>query len=126
MKAREFGELEAAIMDALWSADRALVVREVRETMTYDRDIAYTTVMTVTNILFHKGLLDREKAGRAWRYWPRETREEHTARVMSEVLSEGGDRGATMLRFIERFSDEEMSRLHEAVAKVRTRRGIAS
>ncbi|GLU46704.1 BlaI/MecI/CopY family transcriptional regulator [Nocardiopsis ansamitocini] len=126
MKVREFGELEAAIMDALWAADRALVVREVRETMTYDRDIAYTTVMTVTNILFHKGLLHREKSGRAWCYWPRESREEHTARVMGQILDQGGDRGATMLRFIEQFSDEEVARLHDVLAEARTRRGIAS
>ncbi|WP_233515343.1 BlaI/MecI/CopY family transcriptional regulator [Marinitenerispora sediminis] len=123
---KEFGELESAIMDALWDADRPLVVREVRETMTYDRDIAYTTVMTVANILFHKGLLHREKSGRAWRYWPRESREEHTARVMSEVLSGSGDPGATMLRFVEGFSDEEVARLHDVLAEVRTRRAPAS
>ncbi|GAA3980769.1 BlaI/MecI/CopY family transcriptional regulator [Thermobifida alba] len=126
MKTREFGELEAAIMDALWTADRALAVREIRETMTYRRDVAYTTVMTVANILFNKGVLHREKVGRAWRYQPRESREEHTARVMSEVLREGGDREATMIRLIEGFSDEEMARLHEALAEVRLRRGIAS
>ncbi|MGI5120443.1 BlaI/MecI/CopY family transcriptional regulator [Marinactinospora thermotolerans] len=113
-------------MDALWRADRPLVVREVRERMTYDREVAYTTVMTVANILYHKGLLDREKSGRAWRYRPRETREEHTARVMSEVLRSSGDRGVTMLRFIERFSDEEMARLHDVLHQVRVRRGIAS
>ncbi|GAB3207966.1 Predicted transcriptional regulator [Marinactinospora thermotolerans DSM 45154] len=123
---KEFGELESAIMDALWRADRPLVVREVRERMTYDREVAYTTVMTVANILYHKGLLDREKSGRAWRYRPRETREEHTARVMSEVLRSSGDRGVTMLRFIERFSDEEMARLHDVLHQVRVRRGIAS
>ncbi|MFC3999662.1 BlaI/MecI/CopY family transcriptional regulator [Nocardiopsis sediminis] len=119
---KEFGELEAAIMDALWAADGPLVVREVRATMTYDRDVAYTTVMTVTNILFHKGLLHREKAGRAWLYWPRESREEHTARVMSEVFSGGGDRGTTMLRFIEGFSDEEMARLNDVLREVRAQR----
>ncbi|MFC7327750.1 BlaI/MecI/CopY family transcriptional regulator [Marinactinospora rubrisoli] len=126
MQVKEFGELESAIMDALWRADRPLAVREVRETMTYHRDIAYTTVMTVANILFHKGLLDREKSGRAWRYWPRESREEHTARVMSEVLSGSGDPGATMLRFVEGFTDEEVARLHEVLAEVRTRRTLAS
>ena len=42
MKIREFGELESAIMDALWKADRPLSVREIRETMTYRRNIAYT------------------------------------------------------------------------------------
>ena len=74
----------------------------------------------------NKGVLHREKVGRAWRYQPRESREEHTARVMSEVLREGGDREATMIRLIEGFSDEEMARLHEALAEVRLRRGIAS
>ncbi|MBB4929963.1 putative transcriptional regulator [Lipingzhangella halophila] len=123
---KEFGELEAAIMDALWEAGRPLVVREVRETMDYDRDVAYTTVMTVTNILYHKGLLKREKAGRAWRYWPRESREEHSARMMNEVLSGCGDPGTTMHRFIESFSDEEMARLHEVLDEIRERRGIAS
>lgn len=123
---RDLGELEYAIMDALWRAEEPLVVREIRETMDYDREIAYTTVMTVTNILYHKGLLRREKAGRAWRYRPLESREEHTARVMSEVLQGSRDQGAAMLRFIERFSDEEMARLHEALAEVRMRRGVAS
>lgn len=123
---KEFGELESAIMDALWRAEGPLVVRGIRETMNYDREIAYTTVMTVTNILYHKGLLRREKAGRAWRYWPRETREEHTARIMREVLRGSRDQGTTILRFIERCSEEEMLRLHDALDEVRTRRDIAS
>ncbi|PRY02075.1 BlaI/MecI/CopY family transcriptional regulator [Allonocardiopsis opalescens] len=123
---KEFGELETAIMDALWAAERPLVVREVRERMTYSREVAYTTVMTVTNILHRKGLLRREKAGRAWRYWPRESREEHTARVMGEVLLRSDDPGAAMVRFVERFSEEEMARLHEVLQEVRARRGVAS
>ncbi|KIH99909.1 CopY family transcriptional regulator [Streptomonospora alba] len=126
MAMREFGELEAAIMDALWRSDRPLAVREVRESMDYERDVAYTTVMTVTNILYHKGLLEREKAGRAWLYWPRESREEHTARVMSEVFSACGDRGTTMLRFVESFSDEEMARLCDVLSEVRAQRTRAS
>ena len=58
---REFGELESAIMDVMWAADRPFVVREVRERMRYDRPVAYTTVMTVMGILFRKGVLMREK-----------------------------------------------------------------
>ncbi|MCY9785484.1 BlaI/MecI/CopY family transcriptional regulator [Nocardiopsis sp. EMB25] len=123
---RGLGELEAAIMDALWRSEEPLSVRHVRETMVYDREIAYTTVMTVANILFHKGLLDREKAGRAWVYWPRETHAEYTARVMDEVLNEGPDPGATLLSFVERFSDEDMARFHRLLDQARGRRGIAS
>jgi len=113
-------------MDALWRSERPLAVRGVRESMDYRRDIAYTTVMTVTNILHHKGLLEREKAGRAWLYWPRESREEHTARVMSEVFSGCGDPGTTMLRFVESFSDEDMARLGDVLTEVRAQRARAS
>ncbi|WP_159940710.1 MULTISPECIES: BlaI/MecI/CopY family transcriptional regulator [unclassified Nocardiopsis] len=120
------GELETAIMDALWRSDEPLSVRGVRETMVYDREVAYTTVMTVADILFHKGLLEREKAGRAWTYWPRETHAEYTARMMDEVFSTGPDPGVTLLRFVERFSDEDMARFHRVLAQVRDRRGIAS
>lgn len=120
------GELEAAIMDALWRSEVPLSVRQVRETMVYDRDIAYTTVMTVANILFHKGLLDREKDGRAWAYWPCESHAEYTARVMDEVFNTGPDPGATLLSFVERFSDEDMARFHRVLSQARGRRGIAS
>lgn len=120
------GELESAIMDALWQAEGPLSVRQVCETMVYDRDIAYTTVMTVANILFHKGLLDREKSGRAWVYWTRETHAEYTARVMNEVLNTGPDPGATLMRFVERFSDEDMARFHRLLSQARDRRNIVS
>ena len=58
---REFGDLEMAIMQVMWAGDRRYVVREVRERMQYARPVAYTTVMTVMNILHRKGVLHREK-----------------------------------------------------------------
>ncbi|GAA1083686.1 MAG: BlaI/MecI/CopY family transcriptional regulator [Nocardiopsis sp. BM-2018] len=118
---RGLGELEAAIMGALWRTEVPLSVRGVRENMVYDRDVAYTTVMTVANILFHKRLVDREKDGRAWVYWARESHAEYTARVMEEVLDTGPDPGATLLRFVERFDEEEMARLHHVFSQVRDR-----
>ncbi len=121
---RGLGELEAAIMDVLWRSREPLSVRRIRESMVYDREGAYTTVMTVAGILFHKGLLDREKDGRAWAYWPRESHAEYTARMMDEVLNAGPDPGATLLRFVERFSDEDMVRFHRVLSQVRDRRGI--
>lgn len=104
---REFGELEMAIMDVMWAAESPAVVREVRERLRYDRPVAYTTVMTVMDILYRKGVLQRVKHGRAWRYWPVEQREEHDARVMTEILRSGGDEELTMRRFLERVSDDE-------------------
>jgi predicted transcriptional regulator len=121
-KVREFGELESAIMDVVWDSDRAYLVREVRERLSYNRPLAYTTVMTVMNILYGKGVLCREKHGRAWRYWPAEAREEHDARLMAEVLRSGGNEHITMMRFVERVSDEERESLRHAVLHTHSRR----
>jgi predicted transcriptional regulator len=123
---REFGELESAIMDVMWVAEQPCAVREVRERMSYARPVAYTTVMTVMDILHRKGVLHRDKHGRAWRYWPSEAREEHDARLMAEVLRSGGNRIVTMRRFIERVSDEEMESLRSAVRDVIPRRAAVS
>lgn len=123
---REFGELESAIMDVVWASDRAYLVREVRERLSYTRPLAYTTVMTVMNILYGKGVLCREKHGRAWRYWPAESREEHDARLMAEVLRSGGNERITMMRFVERVSDEERESLRHAVLHTNGRRLAAS
>src|SRR5215469_14421266 len=112
---REFGELETAIMDVMWAAQSPYVVREVRERLRYGRPVAYTTVMTVMDILYRKGVLQRAKNGRAWQYWPVEQREEHDARVMTEVLRSGGNEDLTMRRFVERVSDDEMERLRSAM-----------
>jgi predicted transcriptional regulator len=122
---REFGELEGAIMDVMWAADRPYVVREVRERMRYDKLVAYTTVMTVMGILFRKGVLMREKSGRAWRYWPAESREDHDARLMIEVLHSGGDRFVTMRRFLESVGDEGLASLREAVHDVMSTRAAS-
>jgi predicted transcriptional regulator len=123
---REFGELETAIMEVMWAADGRYVVRQVRERMRYGRPVAYTTVMTVMNILHRKGVLHREKLGRAWQYWPVEAREDHDARLMAEVLRSGGDEDVTMRRFLERVSDDEMESLCSALVDARSRRLAAS
>jgi predicted transcriptional regulator len=111
---REFGELEAAIMDVMWTAEGPCVVREVRERLDYSRPVAYTTVMTVMNILHRKGVLNRTKRGRAWQYWPVERREDHDARIMTEVLRSGGDEGVVIRRFLELVRDDEVESLRNA------------
>lgn len=68
------GELEQLIMSVLWRSRSPLLVREVQEGLkAYQRDLAYTTVMTVMDRLAKKGVLERELDGRAWRYRPRKT-----------------------------------------------------
>ncbi|MFC3495804.1 BlaI/MecI/CopY family transcriptional regulator [Glycomyces rhizosphaerae] len=110
---RRLGELEAAIMDVLWSASGPLTVREVLGALDRDPEPAYTTVMTVLDNLHRKGNVTRERAGRAWAYRPAQTREEFDAEAMAAVLESSTDRGATLLRFIGKISPEELARLRE-------------
>ena len=60
---------ELAIMKVIWRLEKA-TVRDVYEVLRDSRHIAYTTVMTMMNILETKGYLKKEKADRAYLYRP--------------------------------------------------------
>src|SRR5438094_4758649 len=60
---------ELAIMKVVWRLGTA-TVRDVYEELLETRRIAYTTVMTMMNILETKGYLKKEKDERAYRYKP--------------------------------------------------------
>jgi predicted transcriptional regulator len=104
----QFGELEAAIMDAVWVAGRPLRVREVLERL--DRH-------TVTEILYRKGWLAKEKDGRAYKYGATQSREEYVAGLMGEALSVADDRTATLARFVQQMQPGEAEELHRLLGQ---------
>ena len=58
---------ELALMKIVWRR-RTATVREVYEDLRETRRIAYTTVMTMLNVLESKGYVIKEKEARAFRY----------------------------------------------------------
>ena len=123
----QLGHLEAAVMDRLWSRDEPLSVREVLEDLRAERPLAYTTVMTVLDNLHRKGIVIRQKSGRAYVYRPSRSREAHTADLMEQALSSARDRGSALLRFVEKMSSEEAEDLRRALDQRQTaRRGDAA
>src|SRR6266571_6560047 len=116
---RGFGELEAAIMDQVWSAGRPVLVREIHDGLRPDREPAYNTVLTGVEILYRKGWLAREKDGRAYRYQATVTREDYAAGLMGEALDASSDRAATLRRFAERIGPDEAGQLREALEAAR-------
>ncbi len=80
------GELELSVMEIVW--ERAPVsVRDVLATLNEtDRDLAYTTVMTVMGRLTEKGWLAAHKQGRAYIYHPTRTRQEAEAEAVGSVM----------------------------------------
>src|SRR3981189_1884250 len=106
---RGFGELEAEIMDRVWSADAPLLVRQVHAALRPQR--AYNTVLTIVEILYRKGWLAREKDGRAYRYHATVSREDYTAGLMGEALEASGDRVAALRSFVGRIDPSEAREL---------------
>lgn len=63
------GELEMEILQYVWDLKQA-TVNDVREQILQQRDIAYTTVMTVMKNLHSKGYLTYYKEGTQFVYQP--------------------------------------------------------
>ncbi|MCZ0728517.1 BlaI/MecI/CopY family transcriptional regulator [Mycolicibacterium iranicum] len=125
MQQRGFGDLEAVVMDRLWSSDHEVTVRELFEELTAEREIAYTTVMSTMDNLYRKGWLERRRVGKAYSYWPTMTREERSANLMRDAFHSGGDADLVLNFFLEQMDDDESDRLRAALRRV-SRRSPAS
>jgi predicted transcriptional regulator len=98
VRVRGFGELEAAIMDRLWTRGAPATVREVLIDLQQER------------------WLRREPDGRAFRYAPTVSRAEYGARQLRNALDNAGDPAEALLRFVGRMSADEAAVLRRALA----------
>jgi predicted transcriptional regulator len=110
---RVFGELEAVVMDQLWSLGGQATVREVFERLREARSIAYTTVLSTMDNLHRKGYLTREREGKAYRYHTVLSHAEHSASLMREAMSTDADRQAVLSHFVGAMSEDELARLRQ-------------
>jgi predicted transcriptional regulator len=110
-----FGDLEAAIMDAVWAAAGPVRVREVCEQLNHDRPLAFNTVQTVMENLYYKGWLNRHKDGRAYWYESVRSREDYVALLMTEALSVADDPAATLVRLVGDLEPGEIASLRAAL-----------
>ncbi|MEV4479385.1 BlaI/MecI/CopY family transcriptional regulator [Micromonospora coxensis] len=112
------GDLERAVMDVLWDSVPAtsdgVTVREVADALD-GRELAYTTVMTVLDRLAGKGMVQRQREGRAWRYRAAASREAHIAQLMLDALDLGGSRDAALVRFARSVTGTEADVLRAAL-----------
>jgi predicted transcriptional regulator len=111
------GDLEREVMVRLWAATGPLTVRQVHERLSPDRDLAYTTVMTVLDRLAKKGVVTREKADRAYLYAAAQSREAMTASVMLDALNTSGDQDAALAHFVGQLPPEALAAAIEAAKK---------
>lgn len=114
------GELE--VLKVLWQGE-SNTVREVMERLhARGRRIAYTTVLTFLNRLEAKGYVKSDKAGLAYVYTPRHSREKITRKRLRAVADQlfDGAVAPMVLQLMkdERFTPEEIEQFRALIDRL--------
>jgi len=122
----QLGDLEAAIMNVIWQRGEA-TVEEVRGALQPQRQPAYTTVMTVMSRLAGKGVLEREKRGRAFVYRAAADQSEVAGSILSGLVQRlySGSPARAIAHLIEteeEVPEEELARLEDLIRARRQQR----
>lgn len=90
---------ELEVLKILWGRDRPLTVRDVLELINerHDPPRAYTSVMSLMNVMTDKGLLERTPHGRAFVYVPAVPREQTLRSLLEETLERAYEGSASLL-----------------------------
>lgn len=113
-----FGDLEASIMDVVWATGTPVRVREVSDQLNRERPLAFNTVQTVMENLFHKGWLTRRKNGRAYWYEAVRSRDDYVGQLLNEALAIAPDPAATLVRLVGGMDPAEIASLRAALDAV--------
>jgi len=121
---RVLGDLEACIMEHVWQMGECSV-RDVYERLRLEKELAYTTVMTVMSRLADKGLLIRRPKGKAYIYVPAMGREQYLEKVVGEVMDSLllTHRDKVLSHFVDRLSEADEKTLSELEDIIRKKRG---
>jgi predicted transcriptional regulator len=111
------GELESSVMEVLWNRGGWSTPGEVHEVLAAARPLAYTTVMTILVRLWRKGRLERQRDGRAYAYRAVQSREEHAAARMGELLHGVADRPAALSHFLQSLPPEDRVQLRRMLRR---------
>ena len=120
------GELE--VLKVLWARGPS-TVREVMEVLNRRRERAYTSVMSLLNVMTEKRLVSRTQRGRAFTYEPREGREETLAKMVRDLLGRAFEGSASSLvaHVLEESnpSGDELDRIADAISEYQRNQGDA-
>jgi len=113
---------ELEIMKVVW-ARRAATVRDVYEHLRSKRRIAYTTVMTMMNILERKGHLKKQTEGRSFLYQPVRPKRQVMGAMVREFLDRvfGGSAETLLVQLVQdrRLTERDLAELARRIRKAR-------
>ena len=116
-----FGELEAKIMEVIWSLEKASV-QDVIDHLSGNQH--YKTVMTVMNRLVMKGILRRHRDGKAYLYEATESRDTMLSNVVDRMMRGllVDFRELTLAQIVETMDEVDPKALEKLEALINRRR----
>lgn len=106
-------------MDVLWDNSEPMPAGSVHDSLTSERSVSYTTVLTVLVRLWRKGRLERELLGRAHVYRPILSREEHIAEEMHKLLDEVANPSSALSHFVAALDGRQTDQLRSVLKRHR-------
>ena len=110
--------LELEIMNVLWETGPANV--QTVQAHMQGRELAYTTVQTMLNILHRKGKVKRQLKDRAYVYRPVLSRQKAVTQAVGDMIDRffGGSADSLVLNLVEtrHLTPEKLARIQEIVA----------
>lgn len=104
------------MLECLWAEPDGATPGEVRAAL--GGELAYTTVMTILRRLWQKGLVEREKRGRAHLYRAKVSEADLAATGMHQALSATTDGPAALSRFVGGLSKAEERALRQILEEL--------
>jgi predicted transcriptional regulator len=113
--------LELQIMNVLWETGRANV--QTVQARLQGRNLAYTTVQTMLNVLHRKGKVARKLKERAYLYQPVLSRQKAVTQAVGDMLDRffGGSADSLVLSLVEtrRLTPEKLARIQRLLERPR-------
>jgi predicted transcriptional regulator len=117
-------EQELEIMKIVWDQD-AVTVRDVYEALLEKRKVAYTTVMTMMNILEQKGHLRKSQDDRAFVYRSTKPRHQVISGMVREFVNRvfNGSAEPLLLHLVEdrKLSEKDLEEIRTLIRKERSK-----
>jgi BlaI family transcriptional regulator, penicillinase repressor len=111
--------LELEIMNVLWETGPANV--QTVQAHMQGRELAYTTVQTMLNILHRKGKVKRQLRDRAYMYRPVLSRQKAVTQAVGDMIDRffGGSADSLVMNLVEtrHLTPEKLARIQEMVTR---------
>ncbi|MEK7516785.1 MAG: BlaI/MecI/CopY family transcriptional regulator [Patescibacteria group bacterium] len=120
---RLLGELEHEVMQVLWRSGESLTIRNVVDVLQRERNLAYTTVMTIMGRLTAKGLLIRDESRQPHAYKTRYSQEELyrslAGTMLARIRKEFGD--VAIACFVDEAEKAGRTKLKKLIRELKAR-----